>query len=447
VDLPPGDPLGRLLHQVIGLTRGRWMADPREPGNARPARRVVPGRPAPSAGGRYPIEVYAATTADPARPAGLYHYDPAHHALDPLRTGDAVAAVVACLAEAPPAPPALVLLLTTVLWRNSSKYGQFGYRLQTLDAGVTVAQVAAAGAAAGWHASTHLRFADDRLDTIVGCDADAEATLAVVALWPDRPATAGRPAAPPAPAWDGPPTRPVSAVVSVAGRPGFAELTALHRAARTAPAGRPGPAGPDAGEGDLPLPPARVPDQSAGMHRRRSVWGYHPSPVPAGQLDRLLAAAARAEPGDAGRVRLYCHALRVDGVPPGPYEYLPDRHRLRMPGVARPGDLSAAALDPGLRAEFRTAGLVVVPVGEFTDGPARHGDRWYRMQNILAGALANRVCLAAAALGLGSHVSCGFHPHLMDASLGLPAAGPPRSLVIITVGTARTDRRTLEVAL
>ena len=56
-----------------------WAAQ----GENRPGHRVVP-----SAHAKYPLELYLVTSAGAGLPAGVYHYQPAGHALAPLGGGD-----------------------------------------------------------------------------------------------------------------------------------------------------------------------------------------------------------------------------------------------------------------------------------------------------------------------------------------------------------------------
>ncbi|MGH3920686.1 MAG: hypothetical protein ACRDSG_16880, partial [Pseudonocardiaceae bacterium] len=81
--------LGQVLRDVYGLTRQRWTA----PGEvSRTGRRRVAApsaaktlRPVPAGGARYPCELYLLAGPDQPIPAGVFHYDPAHHCLDVLR--------------------------------------------------------------------------------------------------------------------------------------------------------------------------------------------------------------------------------------------------------------------------------------------------------------------------------------------------------------------------
>lgn len=77
------------------------------------------GRTAPSAGARYPLELYVAT------PAGFFHYDPRGHLLERLSGADLRPAISAaalgqrCLAEAP-----AVFVFTALVSRTAQRYGE-----------------------------------------------------------------------------------------------------------------------------------------------------------------------------------------------------------------------------------------------------------------------------------------------------------------------------------
>ncbi|MFE2756099.1 SagB family peptide dehydrogenase, partial [Actinosynnema sp. NPDC059335] len=149
---PPGD----LLRGLLGVTRAEWSA------GGTP--RVVLKRPAPSGGGLYPIEAYVAL----AEPAGLYHYDAAHHALDLVRPGDHRPLLRAALTRPPEDLPDVVVVLTAVFWRNGFKYGEFAYRLQCQEIGVLGAQALALGRVLGLDTAVHLRFDDAACQWLLG---------------------------------------------------------------------------------------------------------------------------------------------------------------------------------------------------------------------------------------------------------------------------------------
>ncbi|MEV8526388.1 SagB family peptide dehydrogenase [Streptomyces sp. NPDC052000] len=457
VPLPSGDepsvdaPLPRLswlLRQTAGLTRMRWMSGLMPlglSGSGTPRdRRVLlsPGRTGAASGSRYPVEVYVAHGASDGVPAGLAHYDPVHHVLERLRDGDGRGRLLGLLSTPPEREPELVLLLTSVLWRNAAKYGVFGYRLQSLDVGVVAAQAVAAAEATGLMATIHLHYDDTALDEVLSLSPFAESVFAVVTLHraEDRPAPRAERNAP----WYGPVPEAVPGPASISAVPEMAEAAALHSAIRAAAPGSRGwlPAwSPEAGALPHALPTADL-KLADGFAGRRTVYGYRPAPVPEHTLAALLAAAAAPLPtdtpdrADALALRLAGVVQRVHAVATGAHVYDPVGHAL-IP--TRPAEavraMIGAAKSPMLADECRTATATLAPCGDLRAGIERFGDRWYRTQNIAAGALAQRVALAAAAVGLESHVHCDFDPDRAASALGLgPGPGSLQPLVVVTVG-------------
>ena len=121
-----------------------------------------------SAGGRYPLELYAAVPEGMGLPAGVHWYDPEGHALvevGPPPRGDSVAIVV-----------------TGIPWRTGWKYRERGFRHIYWDAGAMLAQLLALAAYAGIEHGLVTRFPDETVDAVVGAHSVDEFSLAVVAV-------------------------------------------------------------------------------------------------------------------------------------------------------------------------------------------------------------------------------------------------------------------------
>ncbi|GAA2835623.1 nitroreductase family protein [Nonomuraea rubra] len=421
---------------------------------------------------------------EPHLPAGLYHYDPVHHVLERLRDGDHVPALTGLLADSSPAD--LVIVLPAVFWRSMFKYGDFGYRLICQETGVLIAQALAVGGRLGLATRAHLRFPDGEMDRLLGLDGTREATLAVLTftLPPTTAPTLSRsgesrsqPAFPsgesrsqPTFPSGAPPTRPAalpapSLAERLMSRPVAGEsrplprpmpdgpAAVLHRASTRAEPGAGGSGSPD--RAFRPRPPVRAgrtlpaPEPATGHHpaeavaRRASpLAGYRPVPLPAGALGAVLVAAGGGYPADLpsaatgpAATALCLLSLRVAGLPNGAYWYDPALHTLHeLPGTAH---VEAGPLLANTRVALRGAAAVLIPVGDPVAGAGTFGDRWYRMQQMEAGLIAQRATLAATALGLAARIHSDGANETTDEALGL-AGTPLRSLSFLAMGTPPT---------
>src|SRR6266540_5510055 len=146
-----------------------------------------------SAGALYPVEVYVVCAALPDLPAGVFHFDPALHALTRLRAGDHRGHLVraagsdAFIARAP-----VVLVLTGIPWRTGWKYTERGYRHLFWDAGMILANVLALAASAKLPARVVLGFVDSDVAPLLGLEERREVPLCLVQVGlEDRPVARG----------------------------------------------------------------------------------------------------------------------------------------------------------------------------------------------------------------------------------------------------------------
>lgn len=160
LDLPG---LSRLLYLSAGVVRTM----------ERPTRTWL-FRAAGSAGGRFPLELYAAIPAGTGLPAGVHWYDPHEHAL--VQIGPA------------PRAGAPSIVVTGVPWRTGWRYRERGYRHVYWDAGTMLAQTLAAATSAGIAARLYTGFPDAPVAALVGADGVHELPVAVVALGDGAPA-------------------------------------------------------------------------------------------------------------------------------------------------------------------------------------------------------------------------------------------------------------------
>ena len=121
------------------------------------------------------------------------------------------------------------------------------------------------------------------------------------------------------------------------------------------------------------------------------------------QLSTVLHAAARPFPadfGDARFVQLYLYAHRIDGLQPGVYRYWADTAELEQ---IRRGDQRVRAAGLSLAQDLAGNACVAFSmIGDVERAVQAHGDRGYRYVHFEAGAIGQRLYIAAEALGLGA---------------------------------------------
>ena len=198
IDLPhcPAlrDPFGALLRRRAsaagGALRRMTLADLATVlGASYLAREWSPGvvrRPVPSAGGLYPLDLYAIALEVDGLEQRAYHYNPFRHRLERLaevgRDGVRAALVDPALVEG----AAALLVVTAMFWRSRFKYGARGYRFALLESGHVVQNAVLAATALGLPALPLGGFYDRRIDELVGADGLDEATVYALLLGGSR---------------------------------------------------------------------------------------------------------------------------------------------------------------------------------------------------------------------------------------------------------------------
>ncbi|HYT39934.1 MAG TPA: SagB/ThcOx family dehydrogenase, partial [Acidimicrobiia bacterium] len=296
-DLDAGE-VGRILNYGAGVMRKRPISQ----------NQAMYFRTYASAGGLYPVEVYAVAGDLPTRrlegrlgptrrlegrlghgvAAGLYHYHPRRRALVALREGDHRGSLADATASEPAVAEApLTLVLTGIPWRTAWKYGPRGFRHLSWDAGMIVANILALATAAGLPARVVLGFDDAALQRLLGIDGRHEFPLCLLSIG------GGSPVPPAAPVPDlalG--TRPLSAeeieYPQIVAAQDAGRLHAGDVAAWRGSSGRTGPpreATP--GPGDL---------LEDVIRRRGSARSFDAKPMPAGALGAILDRSTRGVP-------------------------------------------------------------------------------------------------------------------------------------------------------
>jgi SagB-type dehydrogenase family enzyme len=447
--------LSRLLRDLYGQTGIRWaypanslLQYPYAPPHVTATRRV------PSGGALYPLSVYVAAGPNHEVPPGLYHYDAAHHVLDLLRSGDHRAALTTSLTIHVDQDPSLVLVITTRFWRNAFKYQEFGYRLQSQETGVLAAQAFALADAMNLSAAVHLHFVDERINRLISLDPFRESVMAVLTL--TRPG-ATIPAISRLPSYDELVAEPVAVAAHeprdiTEALPATAALHTSSLLQRRMPEPYSVDIQLPPGQARVALPAAKVRLVDGIADRTSPPNGFATESLSPRHLAAVLDAASaghtghRHQGGDQPVCTVpYCLLLRVNGIAPGAYRYLPAENALIPVGApeALHRVLTEAAPNILTRLALNEAGIALIPVGNYESGVRAHGDRWYRMQNIDAGIMVHRATLAATAIGLVARIFSDGTRDTVDDALGLVGT-PNQSLSMLLVGHRRLSPTQLD---
>ena len=357
--------LARLLHLSAGVVRVAVRRD---------GRRFL-FRPAGSAGGLFPLELYVAARGVSGLPDGVYWYDPVAHSLrrvGPAPTGEATAIVV-----------------TGIPWRTGWRYAERGYRHIYWDAGTMLANTLALADAGGYRPRFLTRFPDAAVARLVGADGTQEFPLAIVTLGRGAPAI-------------GPGGEAATGAIDVAPVE-FPLVTLAQHAGDGEVLGEPWPTAP-AIEGDLPA---------------------------TDDLDTVILRRGSARTLDAdGRCRLPHVRAIARGIAsrnPGAALHRRPCRRWARAGLYRWPDLDRPVRRGSLRDELwvacygqdlgRDASFVVIGAVDLD----RLDDRGYREAQLDAGIVEGRLHLAAYALGIGAS-GMTFLDSEIPALLGEPLA-------------------------
>jgi len=141
-------------------------------------------RPYPSAGARYPCEIYFAARNMNGLDNGLYHYDAVEHSLAKLIEGDFLSVLRLSSAIEDPGEPNLLVIISAVLPRTMAKYGGRGYRYTLIEVGAIMQNLALVGGALGYGSYLIGGFFDRSISSYIDImwDLELEAPLLLMVL-------------------------------------------------------------------------------------------------------------------------------------------------------------------------------------------------------------------------------------------------------------------------
>jgi SagB-type dehydrogenase family enzyme len=421
----------------------------------------------PSGGGLYPNEVYVYLKIKDI-PSGVYHYDTAHHRLILLREGDFDSYLKQALGNRCDLSACFgTVFISSVFWKNFFKYSNFAYRLQGLDTGVLIGQLLEVANRFGFATRVYFQFLDRAVNHLLGLSDREESVYAVIPLSTETVITRL--------AVDNDRTKNVLAVELCRELPAvrheyyqksrkvkeFPMIIKMNEASMM-----------DSSESFRQLGGAKKIHNSiqlaymprverlsydlASVCRKR----YSPetdfvlSRVTKPQLASFLQEAMASfsyrndleNPHEQSgpRVSLYACLYNVEGVPNGAYRYDSANHAMSR---ILPGD-HRLRLQHGMSLD--NINLFQVPICLHVAGDKDYfktalGYRGYRIQQMEAGMLVQRLLLAASASGMGGRPLLGFNASNCDEIYKMALQGET-SLIQIPIGHYR-HRPRLEASL
>ncbi|UOF89578.1 SagB family peptide dehydrogenase [Fodinisporobacter ferrooxydans] len=450
--------IGHFLWYAFGLTQfaqSEFAFAGKEQG---PIQRQFHRRFVPAGGGLYPNELYVYLKIKDL-PTGVYHYDVAHHRLVLLREGQFDSYLIQALGnQCDMAACFGAVFVSTMFWKNFFKYHNFAYRLQGLDAGVLIGQLLEVAKQFNFTTGVYFQFLDRAINHLLGISELEESVYAVIPLSQE-----------PFNVWfitgDGKEGTTISAAELCQ------ELTAVHhhhyvrsqrmkeypmlikmneasmlesvRSFRQMDDCR----GVNYSGRLIPLPDVKrlkYDLSAASMKRYSPGLDFVLRKVDLTQLAMLLHEATASfsyqndldgtQKNPKPRVSLFVNLYGIEGIPDGAYQYDSAVHALRL---IRSGD-HRLSLQLGY---LYNVNLFQVPICLHVAGDQNHliptmGYRGYRIQQMEAGMLTQRLSLIACAIGLGSHVILGFDVNTANKIFGM-APQAQTSLVQLPIGSHR----------
>ncbi|MEI4622128.1 SagB family peptide dehydrogenase [Bacillus cereus] len=136
----------------------------------------------PSGGALYPNELYVYLRIETI-PYGIYHYDVAHHRLILLREGNFDSYLTQALGNRCDISACFgTTFVSTMFWKNFFKYNNFSYRLQGLDTGVLIGQLLEVTKQFGYTSGVYFQFLDRAMNHLLGLSEQEESVYAVIPL-------------------------------------------------------------------------------------------------------------------------------------------------------------------------------------------------------------------------------------------------------------------------
>ncbi|MBO0998063.1 SagB family peptide dehydrogenase [Bacillus sp. SD075] len=455
--------IGHFLWYAYGLTQVSQVPSSAESEDLMQSFRRFPA----SGGALYPSELYVYLKME-GLPAGVYHYDAAHHRLVLLREGNFDSYVTKAFGDTVDMSACFgTVFVSTMFWKNFYKYNNFSYRLQGLDAGVLLGQLLEVAKRFGIAAGVCFQFLDRAINHLLGLSEEEESTYAVIPLSAD-PSFSFREEG----SMDGPVTstelcrelpdiQPEHYVRSQRIRE-FPMLTKMNEASMiesTQSFRRIHPKNGAESEGRMVVLPIvkRLSYDLASVCRKRfsPEMDFVLGKVSQWQLAALLQEATASfsyrndldaiNGNNEHRVSLYACLYNVEDIQDGAYHYDRTTRSLRQ---IQSGD-HRLRLQYGMSLDimnFQQVPICIHVVGERDLSKTQLGYRGYRIKQMEAGMLVQKLLLASSALGMNGHPLLGFDVNMCDELYQIDGPQRKTSLIQIPIGHYR-DRPWLKGSL
>ena len=382
----------------------------------------------PSSGNLHPTEFHFVTRGLKDWPDGLYHYRPSSHMAEQRAIGDFTSELAGI--DAP-----VVFVLTSIAWREAWKYRDRAYRYCLHDMGHAWQSLEMSARDRGFESFAKGNFPDDGVAQVCKLNED-EWPMLLVGLngesIPVRKPHAGERI------WYGGKANQLSDQVVP-----YPLIDKIHTAMKLLGGGEIEPAA--SGSGEIRLPAAAVGTRTFGevARGRRSALDFAGGTrsMSLAQLSAILNGTTKpffADFAAARFVQLYLYVHRVDGLEPGVYRYWPERGELER---IKAGDQRVAAAGLSLRQELAGNACVAFSmIADLERATRAYGNRGYRYAHFEAGAIGQRMYIAAERLGLQATGIGAFFDDQVHRYLGIT---PDQGQVIyhFAIGYAVPDPR------
>ncbi|RDW18596.1 SagB family peptide dehydrogenase [Oceanobacillus chungangensis] len=449
--------VGHFLWYVFGFTQLSQSVFPMDSTEQDPHPVQSYRRFAPSGGALYPNELYVYLKVE-GLPDGVYHYDVAHHSLVCLREGNFDSYLARALGNRCDFSSCFgIVFVSTMFWKNFFKYNNFAYRLQGLDAGVLMGQLMEVAKRFGFASGVYFQFLDTAINHLLGLSELEESVYSVIPLsveattWSangrdlyknvtseelkkELPAIQAEHFERSLSVKEYPMITAMNEVSKLDSTNSFRLLerrTIPERMELTV---------------ELPQVKSLTYDLAEACGNRFSPdMDFVLEKVSQQQLATLLQEATtsfsyrndldEAYRSNVPRVTIYSCLYNVEGISNGAYDYDSAKHILRE---IYPGD-HRLHLQTGMSLD--NVNLLQVPLCLHVAGDKEFyqtelGHRGYRIQQMEAGMLVQRLLLAASALEMGGHPLLGFDANLSDELYKMDQQGKT-SLIQIPIGPYR----------